>query len=77
MNKNCFVNPITLGVTGLVAGGILFHATKTVYQKDKESEKVMTKPKLSDLNNWGAYLGLGIGMIYGYTKKPLINLLWK
>ena len=75
MNKNCFVNPITLGVTGLVAGGVLFHASKTIYQKNKGDEKeLMTKPKLSDFNNWGAYLGLGIGIIYGYTKKPLINL---
>mgnify|MGYP006107812761 CR=1 FL=1 len=77
MNKNSVIfNPITCGVAGILAGSILFTAGNGVYQHKKNNSEI-TKPKLNDFNNWGAYLGLGLGLFFGYTKTPLLIYLSK
>ena len=77
MNKNSVIfNPITCGVAGLLAGSLLFTASNQLYHHKVNSQQI-TKPKLNDFNNWGAYLGLGLGLFFGYGKKPLLEYLSK
>ena len=76
IKNNIIFNSITCGITGLIAGGVLFHGFKGVYKKNASSSNYFPTC-VNDFKNWGAYLGLGIGIIFGYTKKPLLSLFTK
>jgi hypothetical protein len=69
MKINCSIHTLNWGFIGLLSGGLLYHSCKDLYNKK------YTPLKMKNFfykTNWGAYLGLGVGLFYGCTKTPLL-----
>lgn len=74
MKINSVINTLSWSFAGLLSGGCIYHVSKDLYNKKNTPLKMKN---FFYIKNWGAYLGLGVGLFYGYTKTPLLLYLKK
>ena len=80
IDLNIIIRTTLCSLSSLFFGGLIGIAIKDIYnfkilRKSYKLETNFLDIKLRKFYNFGALIGLFIGLLYGYNNKPLIYLL--